>query len=131
MSHVNFAFTAFIMLAVLCASHLTMDLGKEKIVWSCGAWSAKRSYQVVQLDRAAPYFDLIIYDGPVFDDAKYVETVQITVDNVGDRKLTGSGRTSTGTTIKVTAFGGTVVFNLDDREFGPASGRCNRNVELN
>ncbi len=131
MSHVNFAFTAFIMLAILCASHLTMYPGKEKIVWSCGAWSANRSYQVVRLNRGAPYFDLIIYDGPVFDDAKYVETVQITVENVGDRKLTGSGRTSTGITIKVTAFGGTVVFNVDGREFGPASGRCNRNVELN
>ena len=130
MSHVKFAFTALIVLVSLCASNSIM-YPSEKIVWSCGALSANRSYQVVQLNRAAAYFDLIIYDGPVFDDEKYVETVQITVDNVSHQKLTGSGQTSAGTTVRVKAFGGTVEFNVDDDEFGPASGRCNRNVELN
>lgn len=119
------------MLAVLYASHSIMCPGSEKIIWSCGASSANRCYQVVQLNRVAAYFDLIIYNGSVFDDTKYLETVQITVDNVGDQKLTGSGQTSAGKTVRVTAFGGTVNFNVDDDEFSPASGRCNRNVELN
>jgi len=131
MSYLKFAFTAFIMPAVLCASYSIMYPGEEKIIWSCGALSANRSYQVKQLNRAATYFDLVIYDGPIFDKAKYVETVQITIDHVGQRQLTGSGQTSAGTTIRVRAFGGTVAFNVNDDKFGSASGRCNRNVELN
>lgn len=131
MNHVKFVFTTLFLLGVLCTSNSIMYSGKEKIVWSCGANIANRSYQVFQLNRPAAYFDLIVYDEPVFDDAKYVETVQITVDYVGERTLTGTGRTSAGTTIRVRAFAGTVAFNVDDDEFDSAYGRCIRNVELN
>lgn len=108
-----------------------MHAAEEKNIWSCGASSANHSYQVKQLNIATAYFDLVIYDGPIFDDEKYLETVQITVDHVGQRQLTGSGRTSAGTTIRVRAFGGTVAFIVHDDKFGSVSGRCNRNVKFN
>lgn len=127
----RFIFTVFIMPIIICANHLIMHAAQEKIIWSCGATSANHSYQVKQLNRATAYFDLVIYNGPIFDDAKYLETVQITVDHVGQRQLIGSGRTSAGTTIRVRAFGGTVAFIVYDDKFGSASGRCNRNVEFN
>ena len=108
-----------------------MHTAEEQNIWSCGATSGNHSYQVKQLDRKSAYFSLVVYNGPIFDDAKYLETLQITVEHVGQRQLLGSGRTSDGTTIRVRAFGGNVAFIVDDDKFGSASGRCNRNVEFN
>lgn len=107
-----------------------MHSGKEKIIWRCGAGNANRSYQVMELDKSAKYFDLAIYNGPIFAEEKYIETVRITVNN-NEQILTGSGKTLTGKTVNVAAFGGTVAFNVDDEEFGSASGRCHRQAELN
>lgn len=131
LKHVSSACITSLMLAVLSTHYLTMHSSEEQIIWSCGAGNANRSYQVINLNRATPSFNLIIYDGPIFDRAKYLETVQITVDNVGNSKLTGKGTTSAGTTIKVEAFGGNIRFIVNEQEFGLATGRCNRNVELN
>lgn len=119
-----------LLLAVIYTSYSMTYSDAERVIWRCGAWNHNRSYLVVQLDRSVSSFDLIIYSSSVFDQAKYAETVQIRINNAG-QELTGSGKTLNGKSIKVKAFGGTVAFDVDDEEFGLASGRCNRLVELN
>jgi hypothetical protein len=104
---------------------------EDPILWLCGAESSLRSYKVAQLDRAAASFALEVYSGSTFAPERYLETVQIAVDPVGQRQLLGSGQTSAGTTVQVRAFGGSIDFHVEDNAWGTATGRCERIGDLN
>lgn len=119
---------------LMCAMawvNISMTHAQERIIWSCEASGVSRSYKVEQLSRADDSWDLIIYNAPNFDKSQYAETVQIFVDSLLARELTGKGKTARGTTITVRAFGGTVAFQVEEASFGAACGRCVRHVELN
>lgn len=103
----------------------SLSLAEEPILWLCGAESSSRSYKA-QLDRATAHFNLEIYSGSTFAPEHYLETVQIAVNPVGQRQLTGSGQTSAGTTVQVRAFGGNIDFHVEDSAWGTATGRCER-----
>jgi hypothetical protein len=108
----------------------SLSPAEEPILWLCGAESSSRSYKA-QLDRAAAYFALEIYSGSTFAPDRYLETVQIAVNPVRQRQLLGSGQTSTGTTVQVRAFGGSIDFHVEDSAWGPATGRCERVGDFN
>jgi len=108
----------------------SLSSAEAPILWLCGAESSSRSYKA-QLDRAAAHFALEIYSGSTFAPERYLETVQIAVDPVGQRQLLGSGQTSAGTTVQVRAFGGSIEFHVEDSAWGIATGRCERIGDLN
>ena len=65
---------------------------KEQRIWSCEASGNNRFYKVEQLHRDASSFELAIYNTSNFDQSKYGETVEIVVDDIQARELTGRGK---------------------------------------
>jgi len=107
------------------------SMNMEATVWSCEASGVSRSYTVELLNRSSNHFELKIYDAPNFLQGNYKETIEITVENTDTLALVGTGQTSTGEQIRVTALNSAVDFTVTNSKYGTAVGRCVLNVEMN